>query len=113
MEQKKIVVLHTGDKVQTEHLEYTATVNGLYITGYYGGKVGDKAKMLVIPANFKEKGLILNHHDVISYQGEGYAIVEGTPDSHVLVWDDELSLALNVMKNPLNYADTQEIEEDD
>lgn len=113
MAENKIVVLHTGDKVNTEHLEYTATDNGLCITGYDGSKFDDKAKMLVIPANFKEKGLVLNHHDVISYQGEGYAIVEGTPDSHVLVWDDELSLALNVMKTPLNYADTQQIEEDD
>ncbi len=108
MEQKKIVDLHTGDKVQTEHLEYTATVNGLYLTGYYDGKVGDKAQMLVIPADNPERVTVIGHYDIISYQGEGYSVVEGTPKLHVLVKDDELSLALNGMKTTLNYTDTHE-----
>lgn len=94
---QNIVILAQGDQVYCEKAVYTATKKGLELTKLLDNKDGQNK----IFANRKADGksiLPLAGNEKISYAGEGYLFVQVDPsiaNSHVLVWNDGLQIALN------------------
>ena len=94
---QNIVVLAQGDQVYCEKAVYTATTKGLELTKLLENKDGQNK----IFADRQVDGnsiLPLAGNEMISYAGEGYLFAQVDPsiaNSHVLVWDDGLQIALN------------------
>ena len=94
---QNIVVLAQGDQVYCEQAVYTATKKGLELTELLDNKDG-KNKIFANRQSDGKSILPLAGNEMISYAGEGYLFAQvdpSIPNSHVLVWDDGLQIALN------------------
>ncbi len=94
---QKIVVLAQGDQVCCEQAVYTATKKGLELTKLLDNK--DNRNRIFADRQVDGKSILpLAANEMISYAGEGYLFAQvdpSIPNSHVLVWDDGLQIAIN------------------